>query len=317
MKKLILYFFTILYSLNFFSCRDMIHDISAISAPTVKLKSLNMISLPDTTAPDYDLNTNIDLKNLNSSGLKPYKINAYETTYILWYEIYEWGKNNDFNFIKKAKAGDYQISTPGKHAYLPVTSAHPADVIVWLNALSCKNGLTPVYYTDAEFQNILRDSELISNFKEIDEFGAPLTDMNGNPIKQYDYSIKSNFYTNLSANGYRLPTKEEWKFAAQGAWRTNSDKYYLYSGSNDYKEVASLKYLRTPGQYKPNAIGTYDMTGNVAEITLNETNYECHGCHYNMDKDTGNLQNNFRSLHHIYGNWPEIFGFRIAQTLNL
>ena len=52
---------------------------------------------------------------------------------------------------------------------------------------------------DAEFQNILRDSELISNFKEIDEFGAPLTDMNGNPIKQYDYSIKSNFYTNLSA----------------------------------------------------------------------------------------------------------------------
>ena len=62
MKKLILYFFTILYSLNFFYCRDMIHDISAISAPTVKLKSLNMISLPDTTAPDYDLNTNIDLK---------------------------------------------------------------------------------------------------------------------------------------------------------------------------------------------------------------------------------------------------------------
>ena len=88
-------------------------------------------------------------------------------------------------------------------------------------------------------------------------------------------------------------------------------------GTNDYKEVASLKYIRTPGQYKPNAIGTYDMTGNVAEITLNETNYECHGCHYNMDKDTGNLQNNFRSLHHIYGNWPEIFGFRIAQTLNL
>jgi formylglycine-generating enzyme required for sulfatase activity len=49
-------------------------------------------------------------------------------------------------------------------------------------------------------------------------------------------SIKSAKVTeNKSANGYRLPTLEEWQYAAKGG---SLSKNYTYSGSNDQDEVA-------------------------------------------------------------------------------
>lgn len=71
--------------------------------------------------------------------------------------------------------------------------------------------------------------------------------------------------TNLNV---KLPTEAQWEFAASGG---NKSRGYLYSGSDDYKEVAQYGnngYIQEPtdvGLLKCNELGICDMSGNVAE----------------------------------------------------
>ena len=72
---------------------------------------------------------------------------------------------------------------------------------------------------------------------------------------------------NFAADGYRLPTEAEWEYTCHGGAQS---LHYMYSGSNDPNETSwfelNSNYKIHPiGQKKPNELGIYDMSGNVAE----------------------------------------------------
>ena len=69
---------------------------------------------------------------------------------------------------------------------------------------------------------------------------------------------------NIGANGFRLPTIEEWRYAARGG------QNYEYSGSDNLDSVGwysrnSEDTTHPVAQKKPNGYGLYDMSGNVWE----------------------------------------------------
>lgn len=71
----------------------------------------------------------------------------------------------------------------------------------------------------------------------------------------------------MTGHNFRLPTEAEWEFAARGG---NKSNYYMYSGSNDLGTVAwcretSIWTTHNVATKKPNELGIYDMSGNVAE----------------------------------------------------
>ena len=66
---------------------------------------------------------------------------------------------------------------------------------------------------------------------------------------------------------YMLPTEAQWEYAARGGNRATG---MLYAGSNSIEEVAwyrgnSKDVLHYCGTLLPNALGIYDMSGNVLE----------------------------------------------------
>lgn len=70
---------------------------------------------------------------------------------------------------------------------------------------------------------------------------------------------------------FRLPTEEEWKFAANGGVSSNN---YTYSGSNIIDDVAwysgNSNGIQNIASKQPNELGFYDMSGNYAEVCSSE-----------------------------------------------
>ena len=93
---------------------------------------------------------------------------------------------------------------------------------------------------------------------------------NKRPVESVTYNDcilfiqKLNLLTGLN---YRLPTNEEWIFAAKGGLKS---KNYTYIGSNDFRNTTwyaenSGKKTKAVGTKKANELGLYDMSGNVSE----------------------------------------------------
>ena len=102
-------------------------------------------------------------------------------------------------------------------------------------------------------------------------------------ITQYAASQFCKWLTAKTGHYYRLPTEAEWEYACRaysihtfsfGPARKSIDSYAWYKGNSDGK-------LHKGGMKEPNALGLYDMHGNVAEWVIDR--YDRNGYPYYVD----------------------------------
>lgn len=127
----------------------------------------------------------------------------------------------------------------------PVENVSFYDALVYCNKRSVEAGLTPYYK--------------VNGFTDVSSWGY--TAHNG-------AAITATITTDENANGFRLPTEEEWDYAASGG---QDATVYAYSGSDTPGEVAWYNQNSDGKTHevmkcsKANPLGLYDMSGNVYE----------------------------------------------------
>ena len=225
-----------------------------------------------------------------TTNVKPFRLAMYETSYNTWYEVLKWAKDNGYTIVNKGAEGMYggpgeeKCMNPNgegaepKLVEMPVTSLTWRDTMVWCNALSEMQNLKPVYYTDPELENPIKNS----------------TGPSSKLLK--DYLIKpgqvDNPYVDENANGFRLPYAKEWEYAARkrldgtaisGRNVSGDDSGAMFSPTaieemNGIKFPVSKIYqnyiwwkLNSEGEAKLTASGLDDTTANLKTLTGNNS----------------------------------------------
>jgi len=278
-RRFLLVMGTFLLLFSFMGCSEK--EIGDVKIEIIKKNyilgsiSFNMVGLPGGIT--FYTGTNENNSATVSNG---YDIGESEVTYELWHTVYTWATNTR----------GYVFSNPGRESRTGTNGAvptelsqHPVSVINWRDAIVWCNALTQYY-----------------NYQNGSVLTCVYTNGNGDVITNATDSNATecdSVVPDISADGFRLPTGSEWQLAASyirddgdlkldkigeyylGTYASGADIAYDkfatvdYDGDGDTDSLSNVAWftdnslaLTHPVKgKKPNAIGLYDMSGNVFE----------------------------------------------------